>query len=479
MSSQLISSVSMSRPGAQSSFRYVDLFAGIGGFHAALSALGGECVYVSEIDDAAATVYQHNWGTPVAGDIVEATENRMDVPEHDVLAAGFPCQPFSKSGYQRGMEETRGTLFYNICRVLEERSPSVVLLENVRNLAGPRHRHEWAVIIDSLRQLGYRVSDTPTVFSPHLLPPDLGGRPQIRERVFILATRVDDERREENPPPVARPLAVDGWDPQRWSISDFLDDDPPRTAEGVWLTADEVRWIDAWDDFVQTLRKEGRLRLPGFPIWADHFVHTDDLMIEEDTPAWKADFLRKNAALYTQHRAAINKWLARWGGLESFPPSRRKLEWQAQETSGLWDTVMHFRPSGIRAKKATYLPALVAITQTSIIGARRRRLTVREAARLQGLPDWFDLGEQRTQSSAAVVDQEPFRQPHAAAFKQLGNGVNIGAAYHVFRQHILNDRDILGKKHPLVKAVQAADPNPDTQLELTLGPGSGARRALG
>src|SRR3954447_2540624 len=175
-------------------FTFVDLFAGIGGFHAALSAFGGKCVYAVEKDPAAAAVYERNWGMPALGDIVADTEGEMLVPEHDVLAAGFPCQPFSKSGFQRGMEETRGTLFFNICKILEARRPAVVLLENVRNIAGPRHTHEWKVIIRSLRELGYQVSSQPIVFSPHLLPPDRGGRPQVRERVFIMGTYVGTER---------------------------------------------------------------------------------------------------------------------------------------------------------------------------------------------------------------------------------------------------------------------------------------------
>ena len=141
-------------------FRYADLFAGIGGFHAMLDHAGGRCVYVSEIDREARQTYLRNWVEPlpearrpvVNTDITMATpdDGPVDVPPHDVLAAGFPCQPFSKSGYQRGMDEARGTLFWNIARILEERTPAVVLLENVRNIAGPRHTHEWDVIIQTL-----------------------------------------------------------------------------------------------------------------------------------------------------------------------------------------------------------------------------------------------------------------------------------------------------------------------------------------
>lgn len=436
-------------------FRFVDLFAGIGGFHAALSALGGNGVYASEIDPHAAAVYQRNWKLDAFGDIVAATEGTMEVPEHEVLAAGFPCQPFSKSGFQRGMDEARGTLFWNICRVLEVRRPAVVLLENVRNLAGPRHEHEWDVIIRSLRELGYRVSSTPAVFSPHLLPRELGGRPQVRERVFIAATYVGGLQ-DADVEPVVRNRALPGWDPLNWDVHRDLLDPALEVAEQATLrlSADEVRWVDAWDDLVQHLRKR-MIKLPGFPIWADEFRHVDELMIDQTTPAWKADFLRKNARLYTDHQRVIDAWRKRWDDLSDFPPSRRKLEWQAQEEQSLWDTVMHFRPSGIRAKRATYLPALVAITQTSIIGKLRRRISTREAARLQGLPEGFDFGAQRD----------------AMTYRQLGNGVNVGVAYHVLRQQVLRDQDLIARRAPgLVEAVLTSPASPDAVLSTHVVP---------
>jgi DNA (cytosine-5)-methyltransferase 1 len=412
-------------------FTFIDLFAGIGGFHAALSAAGGRCVFASEIDQRATRVYEQNWGHAVAGDIIPLTDPRVSrtIPKHDVLTAGFPCQPFSKSGFQRGMDETRGTLFFNIERILEARRPPVILLENVRNLAGPRHVDTWATIIRHLRELGYKVSSTPTVFSPHFLPPELGGAPQVRDRVFILGTYVGPERakREVHVPPVVPRSAVGDWDVQSWDLEKHLLQ-PDAEVDGIdryRLSAEDERIIDVWDEFVARLleAREGE-RLPGFPIWADEF--RSRARIPRGTPTWKAAFLRKNSEFYREYADVIETWLAHVGGLGDLPPSRRKLEWQAQDTGSLWDCVLHFRPSGIRAKKPTYLPALVAITQTSIIGSRRRRITPREAARLQGLPDWFSFEG----------------QSDADTYKQLGNGVSVGAAYYVLRQHVRDDADV-------------------------------------
>lgn len=438
------------------SFKFVDLFAGIGGFHAALGALGGECVYASEWDKDAARIYERNWNLKPDGDItLAANDEVMEVPPHDVLVGGFPCQPFSKSGKQMGMEETRGTLFWNIAKIIETHKPSIVLLENVRNIAGPRHLHEWAVIIKTLRDLGYRVSEDAHVVSPHLIRPEFGGRPQVRERVFIAATLIPKgipNFKSNVEVPDLGPV-TSNWNPQLWNLEKHLPLDKLKSAKqksSVELTESERLWIEAWNEFVLLMREKlGKESLPGFPIWVDHWIHIDKLRIPYGTPAWKENFLIKNAEFYTEHRTTLNKWLKKWNNLQDFPPSRRKLEWQAQETKTLWETIMHFRPSGIRAKKATYVPALVAITQTSIVGKQKRRITVREGARLQGLPEWFDF-----------VDQLDSR-----SYKQLGNGVNVGAVYNVVRAQVLRDIDLLEKKTSLTRAILGAPSNPDEALE--------------
>jgi DNA (cytosine-5)-methyltransferase 1 len=353
------------------------------------------------------------------------------------------------------MDETRGTLFWNIAKIIEARKPTLVLLENVRNIAGPRHIHEWKIIIKTLRDLGYRVSEDPMVVSPHLIHPEFGGRPQVRDRVFIAATRIPKgtPNFKYNIEIPSLESVKKNWDPQKWNLSRDLPLEKIKTSKSkkaVALNETEIEWIDAWNEFVIEMRKKlGSKSLPGFPIWADAWVLEKDLKIPKDTPDWKENFLRKNSQFYTEHRVVLNKWLKKWNHLEHFPPSRRMFEWQAQEAKTLWETIMHFRPSGIRAKRATYVPALVAITQTSIIGKQKRRITVREGARLQGLPDWFDF-----------VDQSD-----KITYKQLGNGVNVGAVYNVIKAQVIRDLDLLGEKPKLTRSILGAPANPDSVLE--------------
>jgi DNA (cytosine-5)-methyltransferase 1 len=428
-------------------FTFVDLFAGIGGFHAAMTALGGNCVYASEIDPLAAKVYEANWGLKPAGDItLDASDTTMLVPDHDVLLAGFPCQPFSKSGKQRGMEEARGTLFWNIAKILEVRRPKLVILENVRNIAGPRHRHEWEVIIATLRSLGYSVSQDPLVMSPHLVPATHGGRPQVRERVFIVGTLIPAGHADADHDPELPDLAglKRGWNPQDWNLlTDLPLENLSEATTDTALSDKEKRWISAWDDFVRRLRSQS-IHIPSFPIWVDSWGGATSDGLAESTPDWKKNFIRKNTEFFEGNKTVLNSWLHDWGHLSDFPRTRRKFEWQAQDAPDLWSTVMHFRPSGIRAKKATYVPALVAITQTSIIGPLRRRLTVRECARLQGFPDWFDFGKQSISSS----------------YKQLGNAVNVGVVYGIVKALVTRDARLLLDDLALTELILEAPPKP-------------------
>ncbi len=464
----------------QRAFRYADLFAGIGGFAAALSAFGGEHAYAVEIDAAAAAVYAANWGHDPHGDITrDATDTVMAVPEHDVLAGGFPCQPFSKSGAQKGMDEVRGTLFFNIMEIIRaqpgRQQPVLVVLENVRNLVGPRHTHEWAVIIDLLRAEGYQVSETPAIFSPHQIGPAYGGTPQVRERVFITATLVPDGHvADPLVPPVA--LLPHVRMDREWDLAADLPLDDDHDVPGTALSDSERTWIAHWEAWVQEMRQvrisdadfagENVRNLPGFPIWANVWVKTtrERFALEYpggvQVPAWKRVFLQKNWALYDRLRHDDDPqrvtWLASWlKTTRTFPESRQKLEWQAQDATSLTECVISLRPSGLRAKRMTHLPALVAITQTPILGPRERRLSPREAARLQGLPDGFTFAGQRD----------------AATFKQLGNGVNVGVVWNVLKAHVERDRQLLlatDRGRAVYDAVSGAPDHPSERVQRTV-----------
>ena len=165
-------------------FAFIDLFAGVGGFRMALQQLGGNCVFSSEMDRWAQKTYEANYGDVPFGDItkIEAEE----IPEHDILCAGFPCQAFSLAGQRRGFEDTRGTLFFDIARILKAKRPKAFFLENVKGLMSHRGGQTLDTILSVLRnELGYFV---PT---PQVIKAEDHGVPQKRGRVFIVGFRHD------------------------------------------------------------------------------------------------------------------------------------------------------------------------------------------------------------------------------------------------------------------------------------------------
>lgn len=175
--------------GKKKPFRYISLFAGIGGFDFGLDAVGGECVFASEIDKFASEAYRtlHN-GDVLHGDITKI--DAEDVPDHDVMAAGFPCQSFSVAGKRGGFEDARGTLFFEVARIAAEKKPSVLLLENVKGLVGHDKGKTLDTIVKTLNFIGYRV-DFEVMNSKYF------GVPQNRERIFIVAVREDLVDNEE------------------------------------------------------------------------------------------------------------------------------------------------------------------------------------------------------------------------------------------------------------------------------------------
>ncbi len=170
-----------------SNYTFIDLFAGIGGFHYALESFGATCVFASEIDKKAAHTYATNHAITPAGDITKIAAS--DIPQHDILCGGFPCQAFSVAGKQKGFEDTRGTLFFDIARIVDFHRPKVLLLENVKNFVRHNEGKTLQTVLKTLENLGYKIHY-------QILNTSNFGLPQNRERVYIVGF---DQKQVSNP----------------------------------------------------------------------------------------------------------------------------------------------------------------------------------------------------------------------------------------------------------------------------------------
>ncbi|CAH1572102.1 DNA cytosine methyltransferase [Vibrio anguillarum] len=159
------------------SFKFIDLFAGIGGIRLGFEHVGGQCVFSSEWDKHAQKTYEANFGEKPHGDITQI--DPLDIPDHDILLGGFPCQAFSIIGKMNGFDDTRGTLFFNVANIIKEKQPAAFMLENVKQLKTHDKGNTFRVILKTLEDLGYSVHHT-------VLNALDFGVPQKRERTFIV-----------------------------------------------------------------------------------------------------------------------------------------------------------------------------------------------------------------------------------------------------------------------------------------------------
>ena len=441
---------------------FIDLFAGIGGFHhAALKVFpNAECVMAVEWDKDCQKVYSTAFPeTALRGDIREVltvTKNGVKtnaspkeicklnlVPAHDILFAGFPCQPFSKGGSQKGLSEiTQGTLFHEIMRIITARRPKLVILENVANLVGHDEGRTWNTIINTLRAAKYAVDREPLLVSPHQIKKTRGGTPQNRPRVYIVAV---DSKTGLKVPDNSNLLDEGDWRPDTsppWDIKSVFRDSNPKETR---LDSKELRWLKAWDDFVKLIPTDD---LPSFPIWVDAWygrmrkpkkvagstssLRAKRARLAKSTPLWWNEFVRKNRRFYNEHSKLLDSWITKWK-VNDFPESRRKLEWQARgfhplrQGRTIRDCLIQLRPSGIRVKAPTYAPALIAMAQTPIIGLGNtwRRLGPAEVGVLQGFANFRPWRK-------VMKKHRTFRA--SAAYKQFGNAVNVGVASLILRR---------------------------------------------
>lgn len=432
----------------------------------ALSRLGGRAVYAAEWVPTLQDLYEKNFGIRPSGDISKVTA--ASVPDHEVLTAGFPCQPFSKAGEQLGFEHTeQGHLFFKVLEILETKKPQFFILENVPNILKHKKGQTISTIERSLKDAGYNVRLHQ--YSPHEF-----GIPQIRDRVYIVGAR--------------KSMAKFRWPETSKTPTDIrtvLDENPTGARS---LSDSAARCLDMWDRFIKA--SPSNLELPSFPLWTMEFgatypfehvtphslseefgadglssyrgafgiplsgISADDQLSllpsharrkELKFPTWKKTFIRQNREFYDANREWIEPFLPE---IQTFPSSYQKFEWNAKgENKNLWDFVIQFRASGVRVKRSRTAPSLIAMTdsQVPIIGWEHRYMTPTECARLQSL-DSIELPDTRT-----------------AAYRALGNAVNASVvekiAHHLLRSNTTGQKflnSVLEDKQASASALDAA-----------------------
>jgi len=407
--------------------KFIDLYAGLGGFHQALEKLGHECVWASEYNLILRNLYKKNFpNTPIEGDIFKVDLNK--IPRHDLICGGFPCQPFSRAGKMLGFEDLKkGNHFFKILEIIDSKkndAPQYIILENVETILKHNKGETFRFIADELTKRGYDIDKK--ILSPHEF-----NIPHHRRRVFIVGARKDMGGLKNFNYPKKGDLS-------KTTIDTILSTKhTPYPGENLYLTEENQNIYDLWNNFIKTFPHEKPL--PGFPVWSHEWGATypyekytpqastmDELKNSRGTygkiikgenkediindfipryaqkdievfPKWKINYIRKNRDFYIENKDFIDKFVLDNPKLKTFAFSFQKLEWSCQGAERtLEDKIIQFRPSGLRVKLSNWSPALTTIrTQNIYIPKIKRKLSLFELAKLQSmkikhLPDIYD-----------------------------------------------------------------------------------------
>ena len=410
--------------------KFIDLCCGIGGFHQALRNMNMECVLASDIDKECRDNYKKNYKITPKGDLTKI--EIKDIPNFDILCAGFPCQPFSKAGQQNGFRDSRGNIFFDICKIIEFHNPKYIILENVRNFASHDDGNTWKVIKKTIDDLGYYTYTNPVILNTLYF-----GVPQSRERVVILCKRKDLGILPELPPISRKNI-------QNTTLESIVED----VSTDKYDLSDKMKVTqNVWNNFLLLLN-DHNISIPKFDIWTDWWDSDGEnttvtkpkknLSEEENRIAiakaqkqfYKKykDRIDKNRKFYSDYRSILEPWLLESRKNKLWLGAVRKMEWQTGRNGiTMNDVLWSPRGSGVRIKNTDYAPTLVAMaSMIPIYGAKQRQLTPRECARLQSFPDDYIIHEN-----------------DKVAYKQFGNAVNVkmiekSARFLIYNEPLFN-----------------------------------------
>ncbi len=426
--------------------RFIDLYAGLGGFHKAMNDLGHECVWASEINDNLRNLYKKNFpGTPIEGDIFKVELDK--IPFHNIICGGFPCQPFSKAGNRMGLNDLKnGNHFYRILDIIDskgDKSANYIVLENVENILKHDNGNTFEVISEELKKRDYEIKTS--ILSPHEF-----GVPHYRRRLFIVAASKKVGGLKKFNFPIGKVK-------HNISIDNVIDKNiKPFKDENLNLNKKEKKVISFWAKFIENFPNKSKF--PSFPIWSHEWgadypyidstpyatlkknliglkgTHGFDIPnnISKDSillnyiprysqlkinrfPEWKIKFIKHNRDFYQDYKDFIDDFLNKNSYFYDFDFSNQKFEWNCKgEELTLNNKLIQFRPSGLRVKKSNWSPAITTVKSQNIFYPKiGRQLSLRETLKLQSLELDF------------LPDIHNGKFISNGGYKAIGNSVNV------------------------------------------------------
>lgn len=406
--------------------KFVDLFAGLGGFHLALSKLGHKCVYACEIESHLRTHYKKNFDIYPDGDITKV--KLTSIPKHDILCAGFPCQPFSKAGLANGFNhKTAGKMFFHLFKIIKYHKPKYLFLENVPNLLYHNNGRTWQFMKKQIQKLNYEIEQK-------IISPMDFKIPQTRDRLYIVARQ--------------NSLINFEWPEKVKSLPDlkkFLVNNPKNEKK---LTENKQKVFNFWKKFFKKIPK--KTYLPN-PLWTMEFGATypyenktpystpinllkkykgsfgknlrgmDNNEVFSSIPNyaktkikkfpdWKIRMIKRSRDFYEDNKRWLDQLIPEFKKLNQ--EAYQKLEWNCQgEEFSFRKKIISFRGSGVRVKRSSSSPTLIAssVTQVPYLPWKKRYLCHEECLNIQGFKGIKSYPE----------SYEDF-------YSTIGNAVNVG-----------------------------------------------------